>query len=142
MMVLAYCPSLSDLRISLDMMADNGLYTDYVKRFVDITGETKTVITVKNSKTAVLKINGETESLCYFEMDERGLYFIAAAELQILAMGENRGGENDPYVLVQQDSDALAIYERFYPKTQPIDESGDPLGDPVFTKGVELARGQ
>jgi hypothetical protein len=141
MMVLAYCPSLSDLRISLDMMADNGLYTDYVKRFVDIMGETKTVIVGRNSKTAVLKINGETESLCYFELGDDGLDFISASDLQILAMGENRGGENDPYVLVQQDTDAIAIYERFYPRIQPVDDNGDPVGDTVFNKGVELARG-
>lgn len=141
MMVLAYCTSLSDLRISLDLMIDNNLYPDYVKRFTNLQGEQKTVIVGRNSKTAVIKINGDSESLCNFEIDNDGLDFLAAAELQILAIGENRGGVDDPYNLVQQDSDALAIYERFYPRRQPTDEEDNPVGPTVFNRGVELARG-
>jgi hypothetical protein len=141
MMVLAYCASLSDLRISLDLMIDNNLYPNYVKRFKNLQGEEKTVIVGRNSKTAVIKINGDSESLCNFEIDNDGLDFLAAAELQILAIGENRGGVDDPYNLVQQDSDALAIYERFYPRIQPTDEDDNPVGPTVFNRGVELARG-
>jgi len=141
MMVLAYCSDLDRLRENIELLYDQGMYTDYIKRFSQIGGTEKTVITGKNSKTQVKHINSDTESLCYFEIDpDTGFDFMRDVGLMPLAHGTNRGGDDDPYIKVQNDPSSLHIYETFYPRIQPVDENGDPFGPTVFNKGVELAR--
>lgn len=150
--VLAYCDDLASLEPTITSLYNEGKYPDYIKRGSNGFGkEKKTVIVGNSSKTKVLKDGDNTISLCFFEVDEKDIIgdpsdedylpFLEAAGLQCLAYGTNRGGEDCPYYKVQQDPDALVLYEKFYPKRQPTDEEGDPVGDPVFNKGVELARG-
>ena len=141
MMVIAYCADLDRLRENIGLLYDQGMYLDYLKRFLQIGGEVKTVITGCNSKTQVQHINNDTESLCYFEINEDdGFDFMRDVGLSCLAWGENRGGDDDPYKKVKNDPAALRIYEYFYPPIVPTDENGTQTGPAYFNKGVELAR--
>ena len=141
MMVLAYCSDLDRLRQNIELLYDQGMYLDYLKRFRQFDGNEKTVITGLNSKTKVQHINNDSESICYFEIDpDTGFDFIRDVGLTLLASGTNRGGDDDPYVKVQNDPSSLRIYEYFYPPIIPRDENGTQTGPAYFNKGVELAR--
>ena len=141
MMVIAYCADLDRLRENIGLLYDQGMYLDYLKRYRQIGGEVKTVITGCNSKTQVQHINSDTESLCYFEIDEAdGFDFMRDVGLSVLAHGTNRGGDDDPYEKVKNDPAALRIYEYFYPPIVPRDENGTQTAPAYFNKGVELAR--
>ncbi len=108
MMVIAYCANLDRLRENINLLYDQGMYPDYLKRFRKIGGEVKTVITGCNSKTQVQHINNDTESLCYFEINEDdGFDFMRDVGLSVLAHGTNRGGDDDPYNKVKNDPAAL-----------------------------------
>jgi len=142
MMVLAYCSDLDRLRDNIELLYDQGMYTDYIKRFRQIDKTEKTVITGFNSKTKVQHINNDSESICYFEIDpDTGFDFIRDVGLTLLASGTNRGGDDDPYVKVHNDPSSFRIYEYFYPKIIPRDpDTGTQIGPAYFNKGVELAR--
>jgi hypothetical protein len=149
--LLSYCPSLTVLTQNLEAMYNEGRYLDNIKYVSKgFGGEKHYILVGSTSKTAVVTTDADDTSLCYLELAERDIIgdatdadyvpLIAAVGLECLAYGTNRGGEDCPYYKVENDPWASAIYEKFYPKRQPTDEEGNPVGDPVFNKGVELAR--
>ena len=141
MMVLTYCSDGDQLREAIVALYGAGQYHKYLHRVTKLFGEEALIIKGVGSKTTVLHL-GSDESLCYWEVDEEdGFDFIRDSGLHLLAQGTNRGGDDDPYIKVQSDPSALRTYKKFYPDLQPTDEDGNPIGVPIFQRGVELARG-
>lgn len=150
MFTITYCPNVDTLRSTITTLHSEGRYLRYLKQHED----GSIYIVGAPSKVSVSSVEGRTDSICTMDLplhdierqsveegQEEHEPFIEAAGLQCLAYGFNRGGEECPYFKVQQDPEALALYELCRPSIEVLDEEDNPTGETAFRKGTDIARG-